>query len=146
MKTVQKGFTLIELMIVVAIIGILAAIAVPAYRDYTIKARVSEGSSLMAALRTGVDVAFSNGFDVVAGTIPTQATTLGVSTSYNSKYVSGITWDGNGVIRVTLSSDTSLGPAANGVLIYTPTVAAGGGNLVWAVKGSGIADKYVPKN
>jgi len=143
MKTVQKGFTLIELMIVVAIIGILAAIAVPAYRDYTIKARVSEGSSLMAAIRTGIDVAFSNGFSL--GSIPTSATTLGVSTSYNSKYVASVTWDNLGVVRVTLSNDNSLGPAKNGTLIYSPVVATGGGNLRWSVVGSGIADKYVPK-
>ncbi|KPK67518.1 MAG: hypothetical protein AMJ84_12880 [Acidithiobacillales bacterium SM23_46] len=61
MKTLQRGFTLIELMIVVAIIGILAAIAVPAYQDYTIKSRVSEGTSLVSAARTSVDVAFAEG-------------------------------------------------------------------------------------
>lgn len=144
MKTTQKGFTLIELMIVVAIIGILAAIAVPAYRDYTIKARVSEGASLMAAVRTGIDVAFSNGYSIPGG-IPLAATTLGVSTSYNSKYVASVGWDANGVITVTLSADPTLGPAANGSLVYTPVVATGGGNLRWSVVGVGIADKYVPK-
>lgn len=143
MKTRQKGFTLIELMIVVAIIGILAAIAVPAYRDYTIKARVSEGASLVSAVRTGIDVAYSNGYNL--GSIPTAATTLSVSTSYNSKYVASVGWDAQGIIRVTLSSDPTLGPAAGGTLRYSPSVAVGGGNLKWSVAGSGIADKYVPK-
>ena len=152
MKTVQKGFTLIELMIVVAIIGILAAIAVPAYRDYTIKARVSEGSSLIAAIRTAIDIAYSNGMNVGAGgNIPTAATSLGVATTYQSKYVSSVGWTADGVIRVNLQPTGTaggdlLGPAAGGTLIYTPGTVTGGGNLTWAVAGSGIADKYVPKN
>ena len=143
MKTMQKGFTLIELMIVVAIIGILAAIAVPAYRDYTIKARVSEGASLMAAVRTGIDVSFSNGRDV--GSFPTTATSLGVSTNFNSKYVQSVTWDKQGEITVLLTDEPSLGGARKGQLVYTPDGSAGG-NLRWNVKGVGIADKYVPKN
>jgi len=144
MKTMQKGFTLIELMIVVAIIGILAAIAVPAYRDYTIKARVSEGASLMAAVRTGIDVSYSSGRDL--GSIPASATSLGVSTSFSSKYVQSVTWTPAGVISVTLTDEPSLGPARKGVLEYTAIAAPGGGNLQWTVKGIGIADKYVPKN
>ena len=71
MKAIQKGFTLIELMIVVAIIGILAAIAIPAYQDYTIRSQVSEGLTLAASAKAAVAESFANrklGFDVVGMT------------------------------------------------------------------------------
>jgi type IV pilus assembly protein PilA len=83
MNSVQKGFTLIELMIVVAIIGILAAVAIPAYQDYTAKAQASEGFTLLAGMKTpvaeGIAQAASNGCVIATGTIST------------GKYVAGIT-------------------------------------------------------
>ncbi len=74
MKSIQKGFTLIELMIVVAIIGILAAIAIPAYQDYTIRAQVTEGLSLASAAKTAVGEYFMN-----KGEAPTTRTIAGMS-------------------------------------------------------------------
>src|SRR5262244_2478356 len=74
MKSVQKGFTLIELMIVVAIIGILAAIAIPAYQDYTIRAQVTEGLNLAGAVKAGVAESFAN-----AGISPQTRTLSGMS-------------------------------------------------------------------
>ena len=88
MKKVQQGFTLIELMIVVAIIGILAAIAIPAYQDYTIRAQVSEGMTLAAAAKAAVSESFSN-----RGVAPADRTAAGMTatlTDTNGKYVSSV--------------------------------------------------------
>jgi len=144
MKTMQKGFTLIELMIVVAIIGILAAVAVPAYQDYTVKAKLSEAAALSGAVKTAMEVAFSEGFSL--GSIPTTPATLGLplaAGSFSSKYVQSVGYDGNGVVTVTLQNETSLPTnVRSGTITYTPS--ATGGNLAWTVSGS-MPSKYWPK-
>lgn len=96
-KQVQKGFTLIELMIVVAIIGILAAIAIPAYQDYTIRAQVTEGLNLAGAVKAAVAEDYAN-----EGEWPEDLTDAGLDTDQppTGKYVSGIGVAG-GVITVT---------------------------------------------
>lgn len=145
MKKLQQGFTLIELMIVVAIIGILAAIAVPAYQDYTIRSRVSEAASLSGAVRTAMDVAFSEGYAL--GSIPSTPASLNLSPagSYKSKYVTAVGYDPSGVVTVTMATERSLGGASGQTVIYTPT--AQGGNLSWVVStGSSVPTKYRPKN
>ena len=144
MKTLQKGFTLIELMIVVAIIGILAAIAVPAYQDYTIKARVSEGAALSGAVKTAIDVTFSEGFAL--GSIPTTPASINLSPSgsYKSKYVTSVGHVASGLVTVVTTGAKELGAtAANKSILYSPVNV--GGNLRWTIKGS-MPTKYRPKS
>lgn len=112
MSKVQKGFTLIELMIVVAIIGILAAVAIPAYQDYTVRARVSEGFSLASAAKTLVaENAANASADLSAGFVaPTGMTN-----------VQGVAVDGtNGVITVTFTNRVATGAPT---LVFVPTSA-----------------------
>src|SRR5690349_666657 len=109
MNTVQKGFTLIELMIVVAIVGILAAIALPAYQDYTVRSKVSEGLSLVSGAKTAVSETYAStgnwpGTNAAAG--------LAASTSITGKYVASVDVSGNGKITVIFQNvGTGFSPA-----------------------------------
>jgi len=147
MKTMQKGFTLIELMIVVAIIGILAAVAVPAYQDYTIKSKISEAASMASVVRTAIDVNYSEGVDYTTSTA-LDNTSLGLlaAASYNAKYVSAVDSlnDNTGTVRVYLRNDPDLGlkTAAGGSVDYIPS--AKGGNLQWTPTCS-WGPKWCPK-
>jgi type IV pilus assembly protein PilA len=108
MKTFQKGFTLIELMIVVAIIGILAAIAIPAYQDYTIRSQVSEGLTLAADIKAGIAE-----YTAQVGDWPVTLAEAGlgsaVATDKQGRYVSQILVDGttNGTIQITYGRDAN---------------------------------------
>ena len=135
----QQGFTLIELMIVVAIIGILAAVAIPAYQDYTIRAKVTEGLSLASAGKTAVSEYFASN-----GSLPTDNDTAGlaVSTTIAGNSVNSVEVLSSGAIEVTFNSST---PAISGSTIsLTPSTT--GGQVTWNCTGGDLENKYRPSS
>jgi type IV pilus assembly protein PilA len=132
MKTMQKGFTLIELMIVIAIIGILAAIAIPAYQNYSIRAQVTEGLSLAAGWKTAVSEFYAQRGTFPAGSSVTgSATQIAAAGASDGKYVSAITVVGGGEIVVAYGGPQANAkiPAAS-VLTLNPGLSANG-DVVW---------------
>ena len=145
MKKIQQGFTLIELMIVVAIIGILAAIAIPAYQDYTIRSQVTEGLNLAAAAKTAVSE-----FNQNSGDFPANNDAAGLpalATDINGNYVLSVAVarvdDTSGTITVTYGNDAHQ-DLANDTLILTATEAAG--SLTWVCTGGTVADNHRPSS
>jgi len=139
-KQMQQGFTLIELMIVVAIIGILAAVAIPAYQDYTTRAKVSECVAALAACKTSVAEYYAS-----ESALPADTDAAGCSTN-TSQYCGAITVS-TGVVALDVLANA--GVPADCALTLTPTataaVAGTSGSLAWA--GSTACDKkFVPAN
>ena len=139
MKKIQQGFTLIELMIVVAIIGILAAIAIPAYQDYTIRAQVSEGLNLSGAAKAAVTEYYQD-----QGVFPGDNATAGIEAAGNitGKYVTQVLVAGLGTLQVTYGNDANAN-IAGAVLTMTPTDNAG--SVSWACAGDAtLVPKWLP--
>ena len=148
MKRIQQGFTLIELMIVVAIIGILAAVALPAYQDYMVRAKVSEALLAASSGRTAVSETFSQ-----KGSMEFTQVSMGVQ-NQTSKYVASVVYTGTsatvGEIRVTLPASTTLGlsDATSKVIVLRGTGTTETGKVDWQCGPLGTADgiprKYLP--
>ncbi|TMI05656.1 MAG: pilin [Betaproteobacteria bacterium] len=151
MKRLQKGFTLIELMIVVAIIGILAAVALPAYQDYTVRAKMSEVILRMSACRPSLTEVYQSG-----PTTPPAPGQWGceVGATQATKYVAGISTDGNGGVTATV---TGISASVNGSLVRlvpyststaVATIQSGNSATLWGWKcgdtGTTVPLKYLP--
>ncbi len=158
-RSMQKGFTLIELMIVVAIIGILAAVALPAYQDYTVRAKVSEVILAGSACRTSITETYQTGNSLPAA----GGWGCEVASGSGTKYVSAVVTSAIGLITVTtqnlgtgITGNVTLNPcggvgvATPGYSIGTCTTAAAAGTPVaqWVCGGVGttVASKYLPSS
>ena len=139
----QQGFTLIELMIVVAIIGILAAVAIPAYQDYTIRAQVSEGMSLASGAKTAM-AEFYN----ATGRFPSNNASLGLATAASIKgtYVEEVDAGTTTGIIAAKFGGSSVNSEISGKTLQISAVTSSAGSVQWTCKSGDLLDKYLPTN
>ena len=141
MKKVQQGFTLIELMIVVAIIGILAAIAIPAYQDYITRSKVTELVTAGSACKNSVAEYYQS-----LNTLPASNGEAGC-TDVDTQYISSLTVTSGEITVAGKTGGTALPATASGEYVLTPTPNANtDGVLDWSCSASTILSKYLPAN
>ena len=143
-RSMQKGFTLIELMIVVAIIGILAAVALPAYQDYTVRAKVSELILAASSCRTSITESVQT---AQSGSLPTAGNWGCESSTATSKYVTKVQTNSNGAISVLAATTINTNIPGTAAVILAPSVAAAAGVPIQAWlcgPNSTMPAKYLP--
>lgn len=144
MKAIQKGFTLIELMIVIAIVGILAAVALPAYQDYTARAQMSEALTLAEGQKSAVVEYYSDN-----GTFPNSNASAGIATSTDikGKYVASVKVEGNAsAASITATMNAS---GVNKDIASKTLVLAGkqnSGSFEWTCKAGSVDNKFLPSS
>ena len=132
----QRGFTLIELMIVIAVTALLVAIAIPAYQDYTIRARVTEGFNLASTAKLAVsETAITN------NALPSNQGETGYTSPAATDNVSSITIGDQGVITIVYTPR-----AGAGTIVLTPVLEKTGGDMTWDCKKGTLEAKYRPSN
>jgi type IV pilus assembly protein PilA len=152
MKAIQKGFTLIELMIVVAIIGILAAVALPAYTDYTIRAKITDGISLANGIKTAItETHASRGPVAMTCNDATTCAQIGATPAAATTNVTSVQSASTGVITVTYTA--AVVPTTANTIVFTPTAnggndlsaaASAGGQVTWNCTTGTVLAKYRP--
>lgn len=143
-KTMQKGFTLIELMIVVAIIGILAAVALPAYQDYTARSQMSEALTLSSGAKAAVTEYWTNN-----GTFPGSNTSAGIAdaTDITGKYVRSVTVGSGGLVTALMKGSGSVAAGIGGQsLELSPVTAAGSISWVCKPAAATLLPKFLPSS
>jgi type IV pilus assembly protein PilA len=141
MKAMQKGFTLIELMIVVAIIGILAAVALPAYQDYTARSQLSEPIVLSDGVKNAITEYWTNN-----GSFGTNNSSVGLpaAASISGKYTAKVGITASGVIEATMKSQSVAKGLASEVLVFSAITSAGSISWRCKAKATTLAQKFLP--
>ena len=133
----NSGFTLIELMIVITIIGVLAAIAVPIYQDYTVRARVSECVSIFAPIKTATSI-FASQKGRLPGALGSLSGVSASATAHQGEYVNQFTMASGGNLTCTLKSAPDLGDSSGDNVVFAPTYS--NGRVSWEIDSSSTAE------